>query len=371
MLVTQKQLIQEVSWATRFAHTSTIIPILQNLLLECSGNRLTITATDLQTAGRTAMDIPVSDEWRVAVPAKVLLKYLKTLDSDEVHLSANDADLWVCQGGSEATIPGAEAGLFPELPHVTAQACIDGFATAVPKVLTSVGKEDNRFCIEGALMEVSGAEARLVSTDGHRLGIAALRYTPLPDCDAPHNGLIPTKALSEIAKFGDDGVRFGSTKDYIVAQYDNRSIIARKLTGSFPDYNRIVPSSFSGYCRFSTERALTALSRVALFCNKRVPAAEITITDKEMKITAKGDDGTGRAIVPLDMVGGDLPFTFGMSVPYLTDALRVVDGAAVLAFTRPHKAMAVMDAHGWKQIIMPVRLFDNNHSDDSVEEEEN
>jgi len=52
----------------------TTIPILSNLLLEAKGNRLTITATDLELSVRTSCEANIKKEGAGDDPAKKLLR---------------------------------------------------------------------------------------------------------------------------------------------------------------------------------------------------------------------------------------------------------------------------------------------------------
>src|SRR5437870_4607259 len=67
-------LLEELSLTQGVVERKTTIPILSNLLCEAKGNRLTITATDLELSIRTGCEAKVKKEGSGTIPAKKLLE---------------------------------------------------------------------------------------------------------------------------------------------------------------------------------------------------------------------------------------------------------------------------------------------------------
>ena len=63
----------------------TTIPILSNVLLEAAGDRVTLTATDLELGIRCSCPAQVKKEGAGTVPARKLLDYVRLLAGSRSH----------------------------------------------------------------------------------------------------------------------------------------------------------------------------------------------------------------------------------------------------------------------------------------------
>src|ERR1700723_871528 len=82
--VKKYDLLEELQLTQGVVERKTTIPILSNLLCEAKGNRLTITATDLELSIRTSCEAKVSKEGAGTIPAKKLLELVRLLPDGEI-----------------------------------------------------------------------------------------------------------------------------------------------------------------------------------------------------------------------------------------------------------------------------------------------
>src|SRR5271154_6629639 len=78
-------LLEELLLTQGVVERKTTIPILSNLLFEAKGNRLTITATDLELSIRTSCEAKVKKEGSGTIPAKNLLELIRLLPDEEIR----------------------------------------------------------------------------------------------------------------------------------------------------------------------------------------------------------------------------------------------------------------------------------------------
>src|SRR5215467_13400103 len=79
-------LLEELQLTQGVVERKTTIPILSNLLCEAKGNRLAITATDLELSIRTACDAKIKKEGAGTIPAKKLLELVRLLPEGEIKV---------------------------------------------------------------------------------------------------------------------------------------------------------------------------------------------------------------------------------------------------------------------------------------------
>src|SRR5262250_249818 len=77
-------LLAELNLTQGVVERKTTIPILSNLLVEAKGDRVTLTATDLELSIRTSCEAKVKKEGAGTIPAKKLLELVRLLPEGEI-----------------------------------------------------------------------------------------------------------------------------------------------------------------------------------------------------------------------------------------------------------------------------------------------
>src|ERR1700751_5764549 len=83
-------LLQELNLTQGVVERKTTIPILSHLLCEAKGNRVTLTATDLELSLRTSCEAKVKKEGAGTIPAKKLLELVRLLPEGEIKFKMLD-----------------------------------------------------------------------------------------------------------------------------------------------------------------------------------------------------------------------------------------------------------------------------------------
>src|SRR5579864_7020959 len=86
IVVTQTELLRELTATQGVVERKTTIPILSNFLFEAAGDRLTITATDLDLSLRTSCPATVKKEGSCTIPARKLYDYVKLLPEGSITI---------------------------------------------------------------------------------------------------------------------------------------------------------------------------------------------------------------------------------------------------------------------------------------------
>src|SRR5215510_16064202 len=88
--VSKFELLRELTATQGVVERKTTIPILSNFLFEAGGDRLAITATDLDLSLRTAAPAKVKKEGSCTVPARKLYDYVKLLGEGDISVKLLD-----------------------------------------------------------------------------------------------------------------------------------------------------------------------------------------------------------------------------------------------------------------------------------------
>ena len=367
--VSKADLLRELGLSQGVVEKKTTIPILSNVLLEARGDRLYLTATDLELGLRTSCPAKVKKEGSGTIPARRLLDYVRLLpDADiTVKFAENNWASFSC-GRSRTRIAGLNRESFPELPampETIAEIPVKQLSAMIARTMFAISMEESRFTLNGSLMLLGDKTITMVATDGHRLA-----YVQRPsDAAGAHLGfraLVPRKAMAEITKLSDEAsadakVKFGGDDNHLFFEFGPRLLITRKLTGNFPDYERVLPQDNIHIARISKNDIKGAIERVAQFADERSKAIRVQFVTGEMKVfSAALETGDSEESVPCEYTGPDIEI--GFNAQYLLDFLRAVPQEQVAFELKDQKSAGEIQPVGgeeneqYRYVVMPMRI---------------
>ena len=365
--VSKADLARELGLLQGVVEKKTTIPILSNVLLEARGDRLYLTATDLELGMRTSCPAKVKKEGTGTIPARKLLDYVRLLpDADiSVKFGENHWASLTC-GRSKTRIAGMSRESFPELPpmpETVAQVPVKQLTSMISRTMFAISMEESRFTLNGALLLLSEKGLTMVATDGHRL---AYTHTNSGAQAAAYRALVPRKAMSEIIRLSDgagDDTRAGFAGDdnHLFFEFGPRLLITRKLTGNFPDYDRVLPADNTHIATVSRDEAKSAIERVAQFADERSRAIRVQFASGEIRIFASAlETGESEEAVTATYDGPELEI--GFNAQYLLDFLRVVAQEQISFSLKDQKSAGELQPAGAEQqdeyryVVMPMRI---------------
>lgn len=367
--VSKADLVRELNLSQGVVEKKTTIPILSNVLLEASGDRLSLTATDLELGIRCATPTKVKSGGAGTIPAKKLLDYVRLLPEGEVNFKFSD-NHWatITCGRSRTRIAGMSRESYPELPQMPAplaQLPIGLLASMISKTIFAISAEESRFTLNGALLVLNENTVTLVSTDGHRLSLVECE-NPLGN-PAPYRALLPRKAMAEILKLASDAedkaaaVDFAGDDNHLFFQLGSRLLISRKLTGNFPDFERVLPKGHTHSVDLDREEFRAAIERVSQFADERSRAIKVRFADNEATIHSSLSE-SGESEESLAIEYGGPTVEIGFNAQYLLEFMRAVPEAKVAFHFKDAQSAGELTPSGegvdykYRYVVMPMRI---------------
>jgi DNA polymerase-3 subunit beta len=366
--VSKSDLVRELGLTQGVVERKTTIPILSNILLETDHDQIWLTATDLELGIRCACPARVKKEGAGTVPARRLLDYVRLLpDADvQVKLADNQWASFVC-GRSRTRIAGMSRESFPELPQMPdrlAEIPLGILSQMIASTIFAISAEESRFTLNGALLLLKETGVVMVSTDGHRLALME-KHVALPGLTGAFRALLPKKAMSEIQKLASDDpakkIEFSGNDNHLFFKIDKRLLLSRKLTGNFPDYERVLPKEHPHEIVLQRDEFKAAIERVAQFADERSRAIRVQILKGELKVHSSiSETGESEETIPVEYTGPDVEI--GFNAQYLLDFLRSVDQSEVELHFKDANSAGEMRPHGaaaetvYRYVVMPMRI---------------
>jgi DNA polymerase-3 subunit beta len=367
--VSKAELVRELNLSQGVVEKKTTIPILSNVLLEAAGDRVVLTATDLELGIRCSCPARVRKDGAGTIPARRLLEYVRLLPDVDLNVKflENQWASLVC-GRSRTRMAGMSRESFPELPampQVLAELPVSVLAALISRTVFAISTEESRFSLNGALLVVKERGLAMVSTDGHRLAYAETRQE-LTGIRTPYRALVPRKAMGEILKLAQESpadlaVSFAGDENHLFFQFGERLLISRKLTGNFPDFERVLPKEQPHSVTLEREEIRSAVERVAQFSDERSHAIRLQVCPAEVKVhSSVSETGESEESIPAPYDGPTVEI--GFNAQYLLEFLRATSEAQVsLHFKDPQSAgewkpSGDTEAYDYRYIVMPMRI---------------
>jgi DNA polymerase-3 subunit beta len=368
--VSKSELVRELSLSQGVVERKTTIPILSNVLLEASENGLVLTATDLELGIQCQTTAVVKSKGAGTVPAKKLLDYVRLLPEADVQVKISD-NHWaslVC-GRSKTKIAGMSRESFPELPSmpaVKAKLPVGLLGSMISKTIFAISAEESRFTLNGALLLIEDDVLTMVATDGHRLAMTQEK-NPLGAAGIRDRALLPRKAMAELVKFAadagskDDPIEYSSEENHLFFRLGGRLLMSRKLTGNFPDFERVLPKSHTHIVEADREELRASIERVAQFADERSRAIKVRFADNEITIhSSLSESGESEESLPVEYGGPTIEI--GFNAQYLLEFLRAVSEARVSFHFKDAQSAGEMRPAGseagsqYRYVVMPMRI---------------
>src|SRR5216110_2830591 len=297
--ISKFELLRELTATQGVVERKTTIPILSNYLFEAAGDKLSLTATDLDLSLRTACNAKVKKEGACTIPARKLYDYVKLLPDADITIKLLE-NHWVsirC-GRSNTKMVGMARSNFPALPMFPSAGVVKIPAQVLRGMIAKTGfaiaNEESRYTLNGALMVLKPESITMVATDGHRLSHIERSGEKFDSISGEMKTLIPKKAMDELKSLLDstdaETIEFAKDESTLFFRIGSRLLTSRQLTGQFPNFEAVLPRDNNKSILLKSDELGGALQRVAQFADERSGAIRMKLEKGELKISSSSTD---------------------------------------------------------------------------------
>ncbi len=367
--VSKAELLKELTATQGVVERKTTIPILSNFLFEAAGDRLSITATDLDLSLRTSCAAKVKKEGACTIPARKLYDYVKLLGEGDISIKLLE-NHWVNirQGRSNTKMVGMARSNFPSLPAFPTSGVVQiparALHTEIAKTIFAISNEESRYTLNGALLVLKPESMTMVATDGHRLAYIENTNAKFESVSGELRTLVPKKAMGELNTllndFDGESIEFAKDESTLFFRLGGRLLTSRQLTGQFPNYEAVLPRDNNKIVTVRCDDIATAIQRVAQFADERSGAIKLRLDKGGITVSSSSSE-TGESEDQIETSYQADPLVIGFNSQYLLEFLRAANAGDVrLEFKDPQSAGQLRpdDSNDYKYryIVMPMRI---------------
>lgn len=380
-----KLTIERAALLKALAHVQSVverrntIPILSNVLMEATagdgGGQLLLTATDMELTIVEGVAAEVAQAAAATAPAHTLYDIVRKLPDGaqvEISVSGETGQMALVSGRSNFTLTTLPREDFPatgdgDLPQSLSVEPAE-LRHLVDRTRFAISTEETRYYLNGiylhaAAMPSDGGDElpvlRAVATDGHRL---ARFEMPLPDGGADMPGVIvPRKAVNELRKLIDETdtpveISLSDTKARFA--FGHSVLTTKLIDGTFPDYERVIPSGNDKIMEVDCRSFASAVDRVSTISTEKSRAVKMVVANGSLVLSATSpENGSASEEIEIDYGGGGIEI--GFNSKYLLDIAQQIEGdQAQFELSDAASPTLVRDASDASAlyVLMPMRV---------------
>jgi DNA polymerase-3 subunit beta len=321
-------------------------------------------ATDLDLQVDESVPANVEQAGATTVPAHTLFDIVRKLpEGSQVELDAAEGKMNLSAGRSRfhlSTLPrddfpvisGGELPTRFELPAATLRQIID-------KTRFAISSEETRYYLMGIFLHIADDQLKAAATDGHRLARVVIAK---PDgADGMPDVIVPRKCVAELRKLleeveGTVEVSLSPTK--IRFGLGSAVLTSKLIDGTFPDYNRVIPTANDKLLKLDPKTFSAGVDRVSTIANEKTRAVKMSVDrDKVTLSVTSPESGTATEELPADY--GSDTLEIGFNARYLLDILGEIEGDTVevhLADAAAPTLLRENDKSNALYVLMPMRV---------------
>jgi DNA polymerase-3 subunit beta len=159
-IVSSAQLLKNLQKISGVISSNTVLPILEDFLFDIKEGKLLATATDLDTTMSVEMEVDAKENFKIAIPAKILLDSLKALPEQPITIAIDEQTnaIEMTTDNGKYKLSGENSADFPKEPVAddTDEINISSnvLSNGIQKTLFAVSSDELRIAMTGVFFQL-------------------------------------------------------------------------------------------------------------------------------------------------------------------------------------------------------------------------
>ena len=335
------------------------------IYMTTKNGQVELQGNDFELGIRLTIDGDIKEPGTLVVGSRYFQELIRKLPGDTIELYKPEEgnSLTITSGSSEfnlVTLHPDDFSLVEQI-HDQDHVNIDSFAMKELIDLTNyaAATDEDRPVFTGALLEIKENEVTMVATDTHRMAVK--KITIDEPATTPMRAIIPTKTLAEVSRLLPTDnpaiINIIWNRTQIVFNFESIYIISRLIEGTYPEYEKVIPSQFDSSAVIDRREFAGAVDRVSLFA-KDISYNVIRYDWAESNVTLSTQNteiGMAKEDVAVEFKG--TPFTISFNGRYISDILRHSTGDNIHLFLKQNGPVVIRQDNNpnYTYVVTPVR----------------
>lgn len=340
-IVNSQLFVKQLQAISGVLTTNNALPIISCFHFHLDEGKLTVKATDMATTLVTTItDIETNTSGLadIAVPSKLLLDILKSLDDVPMTFSVDDKNygIEIVSGQGKYRLAGMNPENYPEMPapketqKVVMPASV--LVSAISKTAFAASTDELRPQMSGIYCELTPDGVTFVATDAQKL----VRYRRSDiHAEESTNFILPGKPMTMLRNIINSRkedceavIEYNNTNLFITLE--NFYVICRLVDGKYPNYEAAIPKENPNRLTIDRLTLMNTLKRVGLFANQSTHQVRLAISSQELVISAEDIEFANDASEKLACSYEGKEMEIGFCAKFLIEMLNNLDTNEIL-----------------------------------------
>lgn len=370
-IIKKEKLLQGLNIVSKALSTKNLIPILSGIKFDLNKKGLFLSASDNDISIQTFIDCKniekIEELGTTVIQGKYILEIIRKLDGNEVKIELLDGiKLLISCGNSEFNLNCMESSDFPTLEFEEQNNPIElkkeEFKELINKTSFAVSTQETRPILTGINFKLKEDKLECISTDSYRL---AKKYVNLTKkYDEEQDIVIPGRNLIELIKIIEENknnIEMHIFSNKVLFKFDNTLFETRVLSGTFPNVDRLIPSSFNLNIKVNSYEFYNVIDRAALLTSdKEKNIIKFECEDNLLTILSNSPE-IGKVEEKMIVEKSNKEnIKIAFSSKFMMDAIRTINSEKViLKFNNDVQPIIICDEKDDTilQLILPIKTY--------------
>ncbi|HDM90689.1 MAG: DNA polymerase III subunit beta [Candidatus Hydrothermota bacterium] len=359
--VATQDFIRALSDVSKALPQRTTLPIVQNILMEVKGGKLTLSATNLDFSVKETILVDSKEEGSCTVPGKALINVVSVLPPSTLTVEYVSNTLRLVKENGVYSLVTRSAEDFPRFKEITSgqrfKVKREFVLKGADKVSFCAAREDPRPFLTGVLWHMAGNEMRFVASDSHKLGLWKKKL----DISADFQAILPRNVFDLVKSRDDEEVEVLSGSDIMAFYFSDAELVTRLIEGPYAAYEEVIPKEEGYVFKTPTNEFISTLRRILVFTEKPTYLVKWHLTPGHVTLFAQSPE-VGEATEVLDGDYTGIEMDVGFNAQYLLETVRHIDSDEIIFhFYSPLSAVVLNPSETPEDeellyLIMPIKL---------------
>ncbi|MDR2860542.1 MAG: DNA polymerase III subunit beta [Elusimicrobiota bacterium] len=372
VICTKEILIKGIQTVSPVAASKTALPVLSNFLFETKGDKIKLSATDLEIAVQCHIKGEILEEGSITIPAKRFADIIKELPQDaEIEIKADEVSnqINIKSGKSKFNLMGISVTEYPKIPDFPKENNFsiskDIFIDMLKKTVFAVSKDSQRFVLTGVYFVIENGTLKMAATDGRRL---AYIMTEGIDAKVKNKAIVPSRAISDIIRLfssdiKDETIKVGLSENRCAVEIDDITFLSTLVEGIFPNYEQVIPKKSDISVRINVKETLAAVRQMSLLTGDKMTADRSSCVkfafDKNILKVSASTAGVGSGETEMEIEYNNEATEISFNPTFVKEVLQNIDTEwAIFEFSNSINPSTLTPENNknYLCVVMPMRV---------------
>jgi DNA polymerase-3 subunit beta len=361
----REKLLHAFQMAASVAPARSPKPILQNVKLDVTADKVILMGTDLEVGVRVEVSgFTVEAPGSVVLPKDRFGRILAESSDETLDLESDGSKVLVRGQRSQFQLPSENPDEFPSVLAFDEQKYHEMPASFLREVIRrtvyATDNESSRYALGGVLFELGDGTLTAVATDGRRLARQEGAATSVGGhVSGETTTIIPTKTLQLLERVladNQEDVRLAARDNDVLVQSGGATVYSRLVEGRYPKWRDVFPRrDGTSKIEMAVGPFYAAVRQAMIVTHDARRGVDFTFGSGKIVLAGHGaEKGESHVELPIAFDGEDVSIM--LDPRYLSDFLKVLGPEQMFTLELRNGESAVVGSteDGYACVIMPL-----------------